>query len=195
MLTTPANPARQIKMTEDKAILSIQEAANLWGIHRATLYQKINSGLITATLDDNDRKTVQYLDMVRVFGNPKKKLKQQPTVDRQENISNSDTVIELLKQQIEMLKKNEEFYKEEIANIRKDFNDYKALIEYKGKQDILSSEESPLPQQNNNDNMTTPERHERLTTIDTFTTGCNDRGIVEVKQQQQKKGFLRRFFS
>lgn len=195
MLMTPKNLARQITMTDDNAILSIQEAANIWGIHRATLYQKITAGLITATLDDNDRKTVQYLDMLRVFGNPKKKLKQQPTADRQENISNHDTVIELLKQQIEMLKKNEQFYKEEITNIRKDFNDYKALIEYREKPDDLLRQESHLLQQNNRDNTTTIERHENLATIDTPTTGCNDRRLAEEKQQQQKKGFLRRFFN
>lgn len=50
------------------ALLTISEASKQFKIARSYLYKKINNGELSTQLNDQGVKVVQYIDLVRVFG-------------------------------------------------------------------------------------------------------------------------------
>lgn len=50
------------------AYVSLSEAARLAGISRSTLYERINKGGLSTTVDHRGRKVVQIAELIRVFG-------------------------------------------------------------------------------------------------------------------------------
>jgi hypothetical protein len=103
--------------------------------------------------------------MVRVFGSGKQKrtaTNKSDTMPAQQ----SELVVELLKEQLKQSAEREQFYKAEIANIRKDFEDYKLLIGMKNTPENTSpadvsqeqSEQRPLQE---NDTIQTGQGEQR----------------------------------
>ena len=111
------------------SLLSIVEASKQFNITRSRIYRALEKGTITAQIDADGVKRIDPTDLVRVFGNAKQK-KHAPNKSDTIKMEQSETVVEILKEQLKQAQEREQFYKAEIANIRKDFDDYKALITY-----------------------------------------------------------------
>lgn len=82
--------------------------------------------------------------MIRVFGNPGKKA---VSGEVKSNVSvNNDDLVRELRLQIEELKQDKSFLKQEIASVRCDFDDFKLLIEHKPKTEVSETGETVAKQ-------------------------------------------------
>lgn len=108
-------------------LLTIVDAAKQFNVTRSRIYRALEKGTITAQIDDEGIKRIDPSDMVRVFGGNKQK-KTVPNKSETPIAQQSEQVVEILKEQLKQAQEREQFYKAEIANIRKDFDDYKLLI-------------------------------------------------------------------
>lgn len=168
------------------SLLSIVEASKQFNITRSRIYRALEKGTITAQIDADGVKRIDPTDLVRVFGNAKQK-KHAPNKSDTIKMEQSETVVEILKEQLKQAQEREQFYKAEIANIRKDFDDYKLLI----------GMEKPSP----TDSTVEQPEQSSIQKNDTVQTGqaieCNDRGInTEIKSKFDLivGKFLRRSF-
>lgn len=169
-------------------LLTIVDAAKQFNVTRSRIYRALDKGTITAQIDDEGVKRIDPSDMVRVFGNAKQK-KTVPNKSETAITEQSETIVELLKEQLRKAEEREKYLQGEIANIRKDFEDYKLLITMKNPSPAETIKEQPeqIPNTQN----------------DTVQTGqeiqCNDRGqpeekvlITERKSPGRKSGLLGR---
>lgn len=109
------------------SILTIVEASKQFNVTRPRIYRAIQRGELTTTLNTDGVQVVQIQDMIRLFDNIKKK-----SVSKNVRHTVSDTDIKLIEILEEQLKKSEEdkaFLKQQIIDIRQDFNEYKLQIE------------------------------------------------------------------
>jgi dihydroorotase len=124
------------------SVLTIVEAAKQFNVTRPRIYRSIRKGELSTTLSDDGVQLVQVQDMIRLFDNVPKK-----TVRKIVHDTVSDTDLKLVKLLEEQLKKAEEdkaFLKQQIYDLRKDFDEYKLRIEHQpsteSKTDITSNE-------------------------------------------------------
>ena len=122
--------------------ITIVEAAKQFNVTRPRIYRSIKKGELTTTLSDDGVQLVQVQDMIRLFDNVPKKF-----VRKVVHESVSDTDLKLIKLLEEQLKKAEEdkaFLKQQINDLRKDFDEYKLKIEHQTstepKTDMISNE-------------------------------------------------------
>ncbi|MFC2996870.1 plasmid replication DNA-binding protein [Acinetobacter sichuanensis] len=122
--------------------ITIVEAAKQFNVTRPRIYRSIKKGELTTTLSDDGVQLVQVQDMIRLFDNVTKK-----DVRKLVQGSVSDTELKLVKLLEEQLKKAEDdkaFLKQQINDLRKDFDEYKLRIEHQpsteSKIDITSNE-------------------------------------------------------
>lgn len=122
--------------------ITIVEAAKQFNVTRPRIYRSIRKGELTTTLSDDGVQLVQVQDMIRLFDNVPKK-----DVRKVVQGSVSDTELKLVKLLEEQLKKAEDdkaFLKQQINDLRKDFDEYKLRIEHQAltelKTDITSNE-------------------------------------------------------
>lgn len=118
------------------SLLTIVEASKQFNVTRPRIYRAIKKGELTTALNEDGIQVVQVQDMIRLFDNVQKK-----TVRKVVQDGVSDTDLKLVKLLEEQLKKAEEdkaFLKQQIQDLRSDFDDYKLRIEYQiqAKQDI-----------------------------------------------------------
>jgi dihydroorotase len=122
--------------------ITIVEAAKQFNVTRPRIYRSIRKGELSTTLSDDGVQLVQVQDMIRLFDNVPKK-------DVRNVVQNgvSDTELKLVKLLEEQLKKAEDdkaFLKQQINDLRKDFDEYKLRIEHQSsldpKIDITSNE-------------------------------------------------------
>lgn len=110
------------------SVLTIVEAAKQFNVTRPRIYRSIKRGELTTTLSDDGVQLVQVQDMIRLFDNVPKK-----AVLKDVRSSVSDTDLKLVKLLEEQLKKAEDdkaFLKQQIHDLRKDFDEYKLRIEH-----------------------------------------------------------------
>ena len=123
-------------------LLTIVDAAKQFNVTRSRIYRALEKGTITAQIDDDGIKRIDPSDMVRVFGNAKHKKtvanKSEPIVSVQ-----SEMIVEMLKEQLKKAEEREKYLQGEIANIRKDFEDYKLLITMKNPSPAETTTEQP----------------------------------------------------
>lgn len=107
--------------------LTILEASRQFKINRARIYRAIESGKITAIVDNDGTKSVDISDMVRVFND--RKTKHTDTNQTEQIIQNEHQAnnTELLQEQLKFAKEQVEFYKLQANEIRKDFDDFKSI--------------------------------------------------------------------
>lgn len=113
------------------SLLTIVEASKQFNVTRPRIYRAIKKGELTTALNEDGVQVIQVQDMIRLFDNTKKK-----PVSKNVRHTVSDTDIKLIEILQEQLKKSEEdkaFLKQQIIDIRKDFNEYKLQIEDKKK--------------------------------------------------------------
>ncbi|WP_180062741.1 plasmid replication DNA-binding protein [Acinetobacter sp. YH12114] len=168
-------------------LLTIVEASKQFGVTRSRIYRAIDRGEITPQVNDDGAKVIDAADMVRVFGTKASTRKTAPNKSDASPSRQSEQVIEILQEQLKQAQEREQFYKAEIANIRKDFDDYKLLIGMKKPSPtdspVEQTEQSPIQK---NDAVQTVQESE-----------CNDRGFnAEIKSKFDLivDNFLKRSF-
>ena len=122
------------------SVLTILEASKKFNIGRTTIYKAIKRGELTPQLSESGVQMIDPQDMIRLFGSPSKKT---VSVDSNSTVSvNNDDLVRELRLQIEELKQDKAFLKQEISSVRRDFDDFKLLIEHKAKTEIPEPEET-----------------------------------------------------
>lgn len=113
------------------SLLTIVEASKQFNVTRPRIYRAIKKGELTTALNEDGIQVVQVQDMIRLFDNIKKK----PVPKNvRHTVSDIDTkLVEILQEQLKKSEEDKAFLKQQIIDIRKDFNEYKLQIEDKKK--------------------------------------------------------------
>lgn len=162
-------------------LLTIVEAAKQFGVTRSRIYRAIDRGEITPQVNDDGAKVIDAADMVRVFGTKASTRKTAPNKSDASPMRQSEQLVEILQEQLKQAQEREQFYKAEIANIRKDFDDFKLMITHNP---------TPAPRTEGEQ----PEHTKQDRTDETQEqqgAGRNDKRVTEEKEQP-KRGFWRR---
>lgn len=61
------------------AKLTIGRMANLYGLHRSTLYEAVAKGRVTAGRDGKGQRVIDLSEMIRVYGEPQGSTRHSPT--------------------------------------------------------------------------------------------------------------------
>lgn len=164
------------------SLLTIVEASKQFKVGRTTIYKAIKRGDLTPQKNHDGVQVIDAQDMIRVFGSSKKSVSENSTQPISGNNVNNEDLLRELREQVKELKQDKEFLKQEISSVRKDFEDYKLMISYKGS---LSSVETVE---------TVPE-----TVVNSF--GEQEKQLNEQletaqneSQIEEKKGFFKRLF-
>ncbi|WP_257220052.1 helix-turn-helix domain-containing protein [Acinetobacter sp. YH12211] len=164
-------------------LLTIVEASKQFGVTRSRIYRAIDRGEITPQVNDDGAKVIDAADMVRVFGTKASTRKTAPNKSDAMPARQSEQIVEILQEQLKQAQEREQFYKAEIANIRKDFDDFKLMITHNPTPAPRTEGEQPEHLKQGR----TDEPHEQQ------GIERNDRGVTE-KKEQPKRGFWGRFF-
>ena len=122
------------------SLLTILEASKQFKVGRTSIYKAIKRGDITPRLNAQNIQVIDAQDMVRVFGGSVPKSvsgNSTPVVS-----GNNEELVRELREQIQDLKQDKEFLKQEMASIRRDFDDFKLLIEHKAKTEVTETAET-----------------------------------------------------
>ncbi|MCK0716468.1 hypothetical protein ACFO0U_01155 [Chromohalobacter sarecensis] len=104
--------------------LTIGRMANLYSLHRSTLYEAIDKGRVTAAFNGKGQKVLDLSEMIRVYGEPPGKNTsslQNPTPnadslpDTPSVIEKFDALLEIVKEQRDELRQ----LREEVAQLRR----------------------------------------------------------------------------
>lgn len=110
------------------SVLTIVEASKQFNVTRPRIYRAINKGELTTVLNDEGVQVVQVQDLVRLFGNQNKKTVSKPV---RNNVPDTNSkLIHLLEEQLRKAEEDKAFLKQQINDLRKDFDDYKLRIEH-----------------------------------------------------------------
>ena len=124
------------------SLLSIVEASKQFNITRSRIYRALEKGTITAQIDADGVKRIDPTDMIRVFSGRKKT--RTTTEAKKTGVSEqNEIIVEMLKEQLKQAQDREQKLFNEIASIRKDFDDYKLLIGMKKPSPTDSPVEQP----------------------------------------------------
>lgn len=169
------------------SLLTIVEASKQFNVGRTAIYKSIKKGEITAQINHEGTKVVDAQDMIRVFGSSSKKTVSQPVSENSiqavsKNSENNDDLIRELREQVKELKQDKEFLKQEISSIRKDFDDYKLMITYKG--ELVPVETSETVSETEKNSIEKQEKQPE-TQVET---------AIETPKTEEKKGFFQRWF-
>lgn len=110
------------------SILTIVEASKQFNVTRPRIYRAINKGEMTTVLNDEGVQMVQVQDLVRLFGNQNRKFVSNPV---RNSVPDTDSkLVFLLEEQLRKAEEDKAFLKQQINDLRKDFDDYKLRIEH-----------------------------------------------------------------
>ena len=174
---------QKIMPGKNMSLLTILEASKQFKVGRTSIYKAIKRGDITPRLNAQNIQVIDAQDMVRVFGGSVPKSvsgNSTPVVS-----GNNEELVRELREQIQDLKQDKEFLKQEMASIRRDFDDFKLMIEYKGKLDISETGETVSEQAGNSFGVQEKQQREQVETAEKQPQ----------KTEKKRFGFLRRFLS
>lgn len=166
------------------SVLTIVEAAKQFNVTRPRIYRSIKRGELTTTLSDDGVQLVQVQDMIRLFDNVPKK-----AVLKGVRNSVSDTDLKLVKLLEEQLKKAEDdkaFLKQQIYDLRKDFDEYKLRIEHQSVVELKTDVTGNDHAQKTESLQVEHAMHGPSEQLD------SELGKHEVQNEPSKKGLLRR---
>ena len=172
---------QKIMPGKNMSLLTILEASKQFKVGRTSIYKAIKRGDITPRLNAQNIQVIDAQDMVRVFGGSVPKSvsgNSTPVVS-----GNNEELVRELREQIQDLKQDKEFLKQEMASIRRDFDDFKLMIEYKGKSDISETGETVSEQAGNSFGVQEKQQREQVETDEK----------QHQKTEKKRFGFLRRF--
>ena len=158
--------------------ITIVEAAKQFNVTRPRIYRAIKKGELTAVLNAEGVQLVQVQDMVRLFGNTKPKAVRNavPEPDRK--------LIQILEEQLKKAEEDKAFLKQQILDLRKDFDEYKFRIEH---QDRFDNETGMTSHDHVQTNKTLPNEQVERTPLDSINSDKSPD-----QSQSEKKGLLRR---
>ncbi|MBF7696719.1 plasmid replication DNA-binding protein [Acinetobacter rathckeae] len=165
------------------SLITIVEASKQFNVTRPRIYRAIKKGELTTTVSEDGVQLVQVQDMVRLFDHVNKN-NVQKTV--RGTVSDTDLkMINLLEEQLRKAEEDKTFLKQQIQDIRKDFDDYKLRIEHQERTpDTVSSTSN---EQNKTDKSLQIEHAVNMTEEQPVI-----HQKVEAGQQPKKKGLLHR---
>jgi len=110
------------------SVLTIVEASKQFNVTRPRIYRAIQKGELTTSLNEEGVQVVQVQDIIRLFGHQKQKIVSKAV---RNNVLDTDTkLIQLLEEQLKKAEEDKAFLKQQINDLRKDFDDYKLRIEH-----------------------------------------------------------------
>ena len=166
---------------KNMSLLTILEASKQFKVGRTSIYKAIKRGDITPRLNAQNIQVIDAQDMVRVFGGSVPKSVSGNST--QVVSGNNEELVRELREQIQDLKQDKEFLKQEMASIRRDFDDFKLMIEYKGKSDLSETGETVSEQAGNSFGVQEKQQREQVETDEKQPQ----------KTEKKRFGFLRRF--
>ena len=110
------------------SVLTIVEASKQFNVTRPRIYRAIQKGELTTSLNEEGVQVVQVQDIIRLFGHQKQKIVSKAV---RNNVLDTDTkLIQVLEEQLKKAEEDKAFLKQQINDLRKDFDDYKLRIEH-----------------------------------------------------------------
>ena len=165
------------------SLLTIVEASKQFNVGRTAIYKAIKKGELTAQINHDGIKVVDAQDMIRIFRpSSKKAVSENSTQAVSRNSENNDDLIRELREQVKELRQDKDFLKQEISSIRKDFDDYKLMITYKGELVPVETTETVSETEKNS-----IEKQKKQPEKQVETT-------VNEPKSEEKKGFFKRLF-
>ena len=166
------------------SLLTIVEASKQFNVGRTAIYKAIKKGELTARINHDGIKVVDAQDMIRIFRPSSKKAVSEPVSENstQAVSRNSEDLIRELREQVKELRQDKDFLKQEISSIRKDFDDYKLMITYKGELVPVETAETVSETEKNSIEKQKKQPEKQVETA------------VNEPKSEEKKGFFKRLF-
>ena len=165
------------------SLLTIVEASKQFNVGRTAIYKAIKKGELTAQINHDGIKVVDAQDMIRIFRpSSKKAVSENSTQAVSRNSENNDDLIRELREQVKELRQDKDFLKQEISSIRKDFDDYKLMITYKGELNPIETDETVSETEKNSIEKQKKQPEKQVETA------------VDEPKSEEKKGFFKRLF-
>ena len=168
------------------SLLTIVEASKQFKVGRTTIYKAIKRGDLTPQKNHDGVQVIDAQDMIRVFGSSKKSvsppISENSTQPVSGNSGNNEDLLRELREQVKELKQDKEFLKQEISSVRKDFDDYKLMITYKGELVPVETTETVLETEKNSIEKQKKQPEKQVETA------------VDEPKSEEKKGFFKRLF-
>ena len=165
------------------SLLTIVEASKQFNVGRTAIYKAIKKGELTAQINHDGIKVVDAQDMIRIFRpSSKKAVSENSTQAVSRNSENNDDLIRELREQVKELRQDKDFLKQEISSIRKDFDDYKLMITYKGELVSVETDETVSETEKNSIEKQKKQPEKQIETA------------VDEPKSEEKKGFFKRLF-
>jgi uncharacterized protein YbcI len=165
------------------SLLTIVEASKQFNIGRTSIYKAIKRGDLTPQRNHDGVQVIDAQDMIRIFGSSKKKpvspiVSENSIQSVSRNSENNDDLIQELREQVKELRQDKDFLKQEISSIRKDFDDYKLMITYKG--ELVAVETAETVSETDKNSIEKQEKQPEKQ--------------LETTHKEEKKGFFKMFF-
>ena len=169
------------------SLLTIVEASKQFNVGRTAIYKAIKNGEMTAQINHDGVKVVDAQDMIRIFRPSSKKADSDPVSENStqsvsRNSENNDDLIRELREQVKELRQDKDFLKQEISSIRKDFDDYKLMITYKGELVPVETAETVSETEKNSIEKQKKQPEKQVETV------------IDEPKSEEKKGFFKRLF-
>ena len=165
------------------SLLTIVEASKQFNVGRTAIYKANKKGELTAQINHDGIKVVDAQDMIRIFRpSSKKAVSENSTQAVSRNSENNDDLIRELREQVKELRQDKDFLKQEISSIRKDFDDYKLMITYKGELVSVETDETVSVTEKNRIEKQKKQPEKQVETA------------VNEPKSEEKKGFFKRLF-
>ena len=168
------------------SLLTIVEASKQFKVGRTTIYKAIKRGDLTPQKNHDGIQVIDAQDMIRVFGSSKKSVSHPVSENSTQPVSgnsgNNDDLIRELREQVKELRLDKDFLKQEISSIRKDFDDYKLMITYKGELVSVETDETVSETEKNRIEKQKKQPEKQVETA------------VDEPKSEEKKGFFKRLF-
>lgn len=189
------------------AKLTISKMANLYGLSRGALYDKVSKGILTATLNEQGQKVIDMVDMIVLYGEAKTdkavQIEQQPTVQNGSIQTELDS-IELYKKMLEMsenarlkAEQREDRLFNEISNLREEIKELKLVLGYTPNIQKENTEQQQTVQNSSTEQQSHIELNNKKDSSNSVKTPNKQSDIhinKIVEEEPEKRGFWSRFF-
>lgn len=189
------------------AKLTISKMANLYGLSRGALYDKVSKGILSATLNEQGQKVIDMVDMIVLYGEAKTdkavQIEQQPTVQNSSIQTELDS-IELYKKMLEMsenarlkAEQREDRLFNEISSLREEIKELKLVLGYTPNTKKENIEQQPTVQNSSIEQQDYTELNSKKDSSNSVKTQNKQSNIQInkiIEEEPEKRGFWSRFF-
>ena len=189
------------------AKLTISKMANLYGLSRGALYDKVSKGILTATLNEQGQKVIDMVDMIVLYGEAKidktVQVEQQPTIQNSSIQTELDS-IELYKKMLEMsensrlkAEQREDRLFNEISSLREEIKELKLVLGYTPSTHKEKIEQQPTVQNSSIEQQDHTELNSKKDSSNSVKTPNKQSDIhinKIIEEEPEKRGFWSKFF-